>query len=290
MEGKKFCKFCGEKIDKENVVCPMCGRQVDVVNKKNEDAANTDKISVSTGKQKFYEQVWFMWVLLIIFAPIGIFFMWKFHPEMKKKIKIILTIVFAIFFLIIAFSGNNGSDSVSDYGKSKKIEVKVIDFSTMEKANIESWCSENKINCNITSQYSDTVEKGSFISQSVEANAKIYEDGRITIVFSLGKKPPIEYTNALKKAESYSRTLNMSKKGIYDQLISEYGEQFSVDAAQYAIDNIEADWNANALAKAKSYQSTLNMSKNAIYDQLISQHGEQFTKEEAQYAIDHLND
>ena len=289
MEDKKFCKFCGEKIDKENVVCPMCGRQVDVV-KKNEITSEKDKISTSNDKQKFYEQKWFMWVLLVIFAPVGIFFMWKFHPEMKKKLKIILTIVFTILFLIIAFSGNDGSDSTSGYGKNKKIEVTVIDFSTIEKESIDSWCSENKVNCNIISQYSDTAEKGAFISQSVDANTKIYEGGRITIVFSLGKKPPIEYTNALKKAESYSRTLNMSKKGIYDQLISEYGEKFSADAAQYAIDNIEVDWNANALAKAKSYQSTLNMSKNAIYDQLISQYGEQFTKEEAQYAIDHLND
>ena len=82
----------------------------------------------------------------------------------------------------------------------------------------------------------------------------------------------------------------MSKKAIYDQLTSEYGEQFPADAAQYAIDNMTADWNANALAKAKSYQNTMHMSKSAIYDQLISEYGEQFTKEEAQYAIDHLDD
>ena len=47
--------------------------------------------------------------------------------------------------------------------------------------------------------------------------------------------------------------MHMSKAGIYDQLTSEYGEQFSAEAAQYAIDNVTADWNANALEKAKSY-------------------------------------
>ena len=99
---------------------------------------------------------------------------------------------------------------------------------------------------------------------------------------------PTEYKNALKKAESYSETMHMSKQAIYDQLVSEYGEQFPADAAQYAIDNMEADWNANALAKAKSYQETMNMSKQAIYDQLISEYGEKFTPEEAQYAIDNL--
>lgn len=44
----------------------------------------------------------------------------------------------------------------------------------------------------------------------------------------------------------------MSKAGIYEQLTSEYGEKFSAEAAQYAIDNMEADWNANALKKLKT--------------------------------------
>ena len=98
-----------------------------------------------------------------------------------------------------------------------------------------------------------------------------------------------EEKKALKKAEFYSSTAHMSKKGIYEQLTSEYGENFTKEAAQYAIDNIEADWNLNALEKAKNYQSTANMSKKAIYEQLISDYGEKFTKSEAQYAIDHLD-
>ena len=64
-----------------------------------------------------------------------------------------------------------------------------------------------------------------------------------------------EQKNALKKAESYSNMMHMSKKAIYAQLTSEYGEKFSAADAQYAIDNIKADWNANALAKAKAIKS-----------------------------------
>ena len=70
---------------------------------------------------------------------------------------------------------------------------------------------------------------------------------------------PTEYKSALKKAESYSNLMHMSKQGVYDQLTSEYGEQFSPEAAQYAIDNVKADWDANALEKAKSYQDTMSM-------------------------------
>ncbi len=100
---------------------------------------------------------------------------------------------------------------------------------------------------------------------------------------------PAEYKSALAKADSYANTQHMSKKGLYDQLTSEYGEQFSKEAAQYAVDNVQADWKANALVKAKSYQETQNMSPAAIRDQLVSEYGEQFTAAEADYAIANLN-
>ena len=77
--------------------------------------------------------------------------------------------------------------------------------------------------------------------------------------------------------------------GIYDQLTSEYGGQFSPEAGQYAIDNIQADWNANALKTAKYYQDTMAMSPEAIRDQLTSEYGSRFTPEEADYAITNLN-
>lgn len=99
---------------------------------------------------------------------------------------------------------------------------------------------------------------------------------------------PMEYKNALKKAEIYSKTMHMSKQAIYDQLVSEYGEKFPAEAAQYAIDNIKADWKQNALKKAQTYQESMSMSTQAIYNQLTSEYGEKFTAEEAQYAIDNL--
>lgn len=100
---------------------------------------------------------------------------------------------------------------------------------------------------------------------------------------------PREYKAALKKAEVYASAMYMSKAGVFKQLTSEYGEKFPEDAAQYAIDNMKADWKANALKKAETYAETMSMSNTGIYDQLTSEYGEQFTAEEAQYAIDNLN-
>ena len=106
------------------------------------------------------------------------------------------------------------------------------------------------------------------------------------------KKPdvPAEYASALSQGTSYANTMHMSKQGVYDQLVSEYGGKFSAAAAQYAIDNVKADWNANALAKAKDYQDKMHQSPSAIHDQLTSAYGEKFTATEADYAIAHLND
>ena len=295
MENTKFCKFCGEKIDKSLMVCPKCGRQLQTY-KENKEQPKGEQQKKVEDKTKVYTQTWFMWVMLIIFPPIGIFLMWKFNFELEKKTKIILSIVFGLLFILLLTSNtneasdNNGKiyNSGTNVSNSKKVEI--IDFSSMNEIEILSWCKENNLNCNIKREYSDTIPKDEYIKQSSSVSAKVPENSKVTISFSLGKEPSAEYKNALKKAQSYAKTLHMSKQAIYDQLTSTYGENFEKDAAQYAIDNIEWDWEANALAKAKSYRDTMSMSKNAIYEQLISEYGEQFTEEEAQYAIDHLDE
>ena len=48
-----------------------------------------------------------------------------------------------------------------------------------------------------------------------------------------------DYANALEKAKNYNSWANMSKKRLYKQLTSQYGEKFTSDAAQYAIDQFE---------------------------------------------------
>lgn len=291
----KFCEFCGNKVAVDAVVCIHCGRQLKSVEKVEKKVQGSKDNKNTNEENKFYTQTWFMWLMLIFFAPVGIFLMWKFNDKMKKDIKIILTIVFAIFFLISWSGDETTTDSKNSVRENKvsevsKVKVEVIDFSGMQEDEILNWCNEKKLNCSFKKEYSDTIAKDSYIEQSVKATEQVVEGSKITITHSLGKEPTTEQKNALKKAENYARLLNMSKARIYKQLTSQYGEAFDEDAAQYAIDNIECDWNENALKKAKSYRDTLSMSKDRIYNQLTSQYGEQFTAEEAQYAIDHLDD
>ena len=97
-----------------------------------------------------------------------------------------------------------------------------------------------------------------------------------------------EYSAALGKAKSYNSLFHMSKKRMYSQLTSDF-DKFSNDAAQYAVDHLEADYKYNALFNAKNYRKLFNMSKSRLINQLTS-FIDGFTEEEANYAINHLDD
>ena len=97
-----------------------------------------------------------------------------------------------------------------------------------------------------------------------------------------------EYSAALGKAKSYNSLFHMSKKRMYRQLTSDF-DKFLNDAAQYAVDHLEADYKYNALFNAKNYRKLFNMSKSRLINQLTS-FIDGFTEEEANYAINHLDD
>lgn len=177
----------------------------------------------------------------------------------RKIIKIgagLICTIFTFIFAVGMYSSTNSSNEVSSSNK-PEVEDTILG---------EEPVKEEKENVNTESKQEEVAKEETKQEEKV----------------------PTEYQSALKKAKSYSNTMSMSKAGLYDQLTSEYGEKFSPEAAQYAIDNVDADWNANALKKAKSYSDTMNMSKAGIFDQLTSEHGEKFTAEEAQYAIDNV--
>ena len=138
---------------------------------------------------------------------------------------------------------------------------------------------------------SGNVEPIQEISQSISENtiAENKSEDKVSIEDKVEDNVPAEYKSALKEAKFYSEIMGMSKAGIYRQLTFEYGDNFSVEAAQYAVDNLEVDWKENALKKAKGYQEIMTTwTPQEIYEQLISEDCDQFTPEEAQYAIDNL--
>lgn len=288
------CNYCGTEF--EGKFCPNCGAPngetaavAAAGQQPSENGANGAQPEIQAAapeapapaakaKKSIFKRWWF-WVIIGV-ASIGILGAAVGGGDDDKTVKPKDTSSSQV-----ADNKDSGENSSAD-----EAAVTVVDFSSMSKADIEAWAAQNDVTVTFSEDYSDSVEIGAVVSQSKKADETVKAGATVNVVLSKGKKPSAEYLNALKKAESYSKLMHMSKKAIYDQLTSEYGEQFPADAAQYAIDNMTADWYANALEKAKSYRDTMNMSKNAIYDQLISEYGEQFTADEAQYAVDHMDD
>ena len=60
-----------------------------------------------------------------------------------------------------------------------------------------------------------------------------------TLQYAIDNMTGVDWNaNALEKAKQYYYNMSMSKSAVYDQLTSEYGEQFTASEAQYAIDHL----------------------------------------------------
>lgn len=205
----------------------------------------------NTDSREWYKNGWLAALMIFIFFPIGLFLMWK-YTNWNSKVKWGITGFIAILILAIALTP-------------PAPETKT--------ASTQSGAANTP-------------------TPTLGATAKHSTTNTPTPTPTPSKKPaiPAEYKSALSQANTYANKMHMSKQGVYDQLVSEYGGRFTAPAAQYAIDNVKSDWNANALAKAKTYQDSMHLSPAAIHDQLTSEYGEKFTQAEADYAIQHLTD
>lgn len=181
-----------------------------------------------------------------------------------------------VVIIFISVLGNMGS------------EDEVVEKQVQKESSVATEVSTEIPSEEISEESSSEVIKETIVAEeveSVEEVEEVIEEPKITSEESV----PVDYISALKSGENYSDMMYMSKIGLFDQLTSEYGDQFSQEAAQYAVDNIDADWKENALKSGKNYQETMSMSPEAIRDQLSSEYGEQFTQEEADYAVENLN-
>lgn len=103
------------------------------------------------------------------------------------------------------------------------------------------------------------------------------------------EKETPEYTpseeNAIASAVDYLDYSAFSKKGLIDQLSSEYGEGFSKADATFAVNQIDVDWNVQAAAAAQDYLDYSAFSRQGLIEQLESPFGGQFTHAQAVYGV-----
>ena len=87
--------------------------------------------------------------------------------------------------------------------------------------------------------------------------------------------------NAIEAAQNYVDIMPFSRAGLIDQLSSEYGSQFPMQDAEFAVDHIKVNWRAEAVEAAKQYLDTMAFSRQGLIEQFASPYGSQFSVETA---------
>ena len=259
-----YCKECGKEILDKVDKCPNCGCPIP-----QEQNSYGPIVQVQEAPKKSS-----LGIMALIFSAIGCTFFVGIilaiidlcKKDGKKKTLSIIALIISCLWIIIGIAASGSGNTKN----------------TDEVSSPQETFSENEV----LEKEEETQEP----TKDTPVEESSPEENIPTPIeeSSPEENIPSEYKSALNKANSYSDMMYMSKAAIYDQLTSEYGEKFTPEEAQYAIDNVEADWKTNALKKAQSYQETMDMSPAAIHDQLTSDYGEKFTQEEADYAIDNL--
>ncbi len=252
----KFCKFCGEKIAKELIVCPKCGRQLEELKK--EPTKKEIKEEEIEKEIVDYKNLGLL-AALIVFPPIGIVYLWTNFPKMKKLLKVVLTILFGGFFIIFLYS------IILNYKEQIDIPVN-SDYEYQEKTT-ESKSSDSTENIKTTTSTKAAKDEGTAKTTTNQTATK-------------NESVSVSKMQAIKKAKSYIGVTAFSYKGLIEQL--EY-EGFSNEDATYGADNCGADWNTQAIKKAKSYLSFSAFSYKGLIEQLEY---EKFTSAQAKYGAD----
>ena len=104
------------------------------------------------------------------------------------------------------------------------------------------------------------------------------------------EKLSAEEKNAYNSAKNYLDYMAFSKKGLIQQLSSEYGDNYPEKVAKKAVKALEKeekiDWTEEAKEAAQNYLDTMSFSKNGLVQQLESEYGDQFTHEQAVAAVE----
>lgn len=73
--GKKFCKHCGQQIDQDCIVCPICGKQVEDLKSSQQPVVinntNTNTVDVKMENRRKEKNKWVAFVLCLFLGLVG---------------------------------------------------------------------------------------------------------------------------------------------------------------------------------------------------------------------------
>ena len=132
-------------------------------------------------------------------------------------------------------------------------------------------------------QEENTEQQEKVIEEKQQQNEEVYTEEQPKVVEEKEVKSDvvtIGMKNALGKAKTYLNVLDFSKEGLKDQL--EY-DKYTDEEINYAIENVEVNWNEECVGKAKTYLNVMDFSKEGLKGQLEY---DGYTSEQINYAIE----
>ena len=214
--------------------------------------------------KKFYQRNWFIILMLFLFAPVGIILMWQ-NTSWNKIVKIALSVFFGLIFVAALFGALSDESTDQTDTSNIKQEQQIEEEEPLENES-ESSEKESKTEEDTDDAAEEPVKKSPYDKLSTE-----------------GK-------NAYRAAKNYLDFMAFSKKGLIQQLSSEYGDSYPEKVAEKAVNALEKeeniDWTEEAKEAAQNYLDTMSFSKDGLVQQLESEYGDQFTHEQAVEAVE----
>lgn len=138
---------------------------------------------------------------------------------------------------IIKYEFENIATNETNFTRSDKLTIIVSkgeevlnmeDFTSKTQTEAEKWCQENNVIYEVKEKFSDTIENGKIISQSVENGQELTDD--TTIVFEVSIGAGIKIPNYSKvssdEAQELSDKVKLKIKNVYNMNVS-YGKLIS---------------------------------------------------------------
>ena len=130
-----FCKKCGKELKEGALFCENCGAKV-------EENTTGVKQEIIADKKKFHQTTWFSILMILIFAPVGIFFLWR-NKIFKKPVRVIVTVI-AVFIALVQiesiFETDNpetrNNSNISSEDSSSDIEIE--EYNEADKASYDT--------------------------------------------------------------------------------------------------------------------------------------------------------
>jgi chemotaxis protein histidine kinase CheA len=211
-------------------------------------------------KSEFYKETWFMWASLVIFAPVGIFLMWK-YSQLKENAKIILSVVFSVIFVMIWVPscvglGNNNSE--------KKAEQQLSDNKQIVQE------VEKKINT-IGDPKTVTIDKSQTVNDAKTAYNELTNEQKGMVSYSSLKILVIADDNITTLESKATADKAAADKAAADKAAAEKAAADQAAADKVAADKAAAEQAAADQAAAQASQNTASVSSSSSASQSSSE-------------------